>query len=171
LRLLRTWHLQDGTLRGSLLDLFDDFFSAVCSAGKLVLDLVLLRVNLLLHLVLEAFNLLLMFLIVSLCFLLRGISEGRSASHLVFNLLLFRVEFFFGLLNLALDSLLDFLVVVLGLLLDGVELLNETLFSVRVLLGSLGHNFLLLSSLLRRLAFSHKLHLVVVIFGLLLNVG
>lgn len=62
------------------------------------------------------------------------------------------------------------LVVVLGLLLDGVKLLNETLLSICVLLSGLCH-FLFHSSLLRRLAFSDKLHLVVVSFGLLLNVG
>jgi hypothetical protein len=66
---------------------------------------------------------------------------------------------------------LHLLVMGFGLFLDGVKLLNEALFSIRMLLGSLSHNFLLLSSLLWRLAFPDKLHLVVVIFGLLLNVG
>jgi len=59
----------------------------------------------------------------------------------------------------------------LALLLDGVKLLNMTLFSDSVLLGCLTHHFLFLSSLLRSLALSDKLHLVVVILGLLLDVG
>jgi len=112
-----------------------------------------------------------MFLIVSLSFLLRVVLEGWCTSHLIFDLGLLGVEFFLGLFNFALDNLLHLLIVVLALLLDGVELLNETLLSIRVLLCGLSHELLLLSSLLRRLAFPDKLHLVVVIFGLLLNVG
>ena len=148
MRLLRTCHLRDGTLSSSLLDLFNDFFSAVSSAGEFVLDLALHCIDLLLLVILEAFNLLLMFLIVSLCFLLGIVFQGCSASHLVFKFGLLCVEFFLGLFNLALDSLLHLLDMGLGLFLDGVKLLNEALFGIRMLLGSLSHNFLLLSSLL-----------------------
>jgi hypothetical protein len=58
--------LQDSTLGGSLLDLLDDFISAVGSHRELLLDLALPGVDLLLLVALEAFNLLLMFLVVSL---------------------------------------------------------------------------------------------------------
>jgi len=58
-----------------------------------------------------------------------------------------------------------------ALLLDSVQLLNMALLCDGVLLGGLTDNFLFLSSLLRRLALPDKLHLVVVIFGLLLDVG
>jgi len=169
-RLLRTWHLQDGTLSSGLLDFFNHFFLAVGSAWKLFLDQGLLRVDLLQLVTLEAFNLLLMLLIVSLCFLLGVVLEGWSTRKLVFDFGLLGVEFLLGLFNFALDNLLHLLVVVLGLLLDGVKFLNETLLSIRVLLSGLCH-FLFLSSLLRRLAFPDKLHFVVVSFGLLLNVG
>jgi len=169
--LLRTWHLQDGTLSSSLLDLLDDFLLAVCSVGELVFYLGLLGVELLLLFGLDAFNLLLMLLIVGLCFLLLVSPEGRGASHLVFNLGLNLVKLFFALLSLACNDLLNLLVVSLGLLLDGVELLDMALLSDGVFFGSLTHNFLFLSSFLRRLALSNKLHLVVVIFGFLLDVG
>jgi len=76
-----------------------------------------------------------------------------------------------GLLSLDLDDLLDFLVVSLALLLDIVELLDKALFSLVVLLVELGLDFFFLGSLLRSLAFSNKLDLVVVIFGLFLNFG
>jgi len=76
-----------------------------------------------------------------------------------------------GLLSLDLDDLLDFLIVRLALLLDIVELLDKTLFSLVVLLVKLRLDFFFLGSLLRRLAFSNKLDLVVVIFGLFLNIG
>jgi hypothetical protein len=76
-----------------------------------------------------------------------------------------------GLLSLDLDDLLDFLVVSLALLLDIVEFLDKALFSLVVLLVKLGLDFFFLGSLLRRLAFSNKLDLVVVIFGLFLNFG
>ena len=140
--------LQDSTLRGSLLDLLDDFTSAVGRQGKLLLDLVLPGIELLLLVGLEVFNPLLMFLIVSLGFLLRIVHGGCSTSHLVFDFGLNGIEFFLGLFNLGLDSLLHLLVVVLCFLLNGVELLNETLLSVRMFLCGLSHNFLLLSSLL-----------------------
>jgi hypothetical protein len=67
--------------------------------------------------------------------------------------------------------LLDFLVVSLALLLDIVEFLDKALFSLVVLLVKLILDFFFLGSLLRRLAFSNKLDLVVVIFGLFLNFG
>jgi len=169
--LLRTWHLQDGTLSSSLLDLLDDFLLAVCGVGELVFDLGLLGVELFLLFGLDAFNLLLMLLIVGLCFLLLVSPEGRRTSHLVFNLGLNLVKLFFALFSLACNDLLNLLVVSLGLLLDSVELLDMALLSDGVFFGSLTHNFLFLSSLLRRLALSDKLHLVVVIFGFLLDVG
>jgi len=169
--LLRTWHLQDGTLSSSLLDLLDDFLLAGSSVSELVFYLGLLGVKLFLLFGLDAFNLLLMLLIVGLCFLLLVSPEGRRTSHLVFNLGLNFVKLFFALFSLACNDLLNLLVVSLGLLLDGVELLDMALLSDGVFFGSLTHNFLFLSSLLRRLALSDKLHLVVVIFGFLLDVG
>lgn len=169
--LLRTWHLQDGTLSSSLLDLLDDFLLAGSSVSELVFYLGLLGVKLFLLFGLDAFNLLLMLLIVGLCFLLLVSPEGRRTSHLVFNLGLNLVKLFFALFSLACNDLLNLLVVSLGLLLDGVELLDMALLSDGVFFGSLTHNFLFLSSLLRRLALSDKLHLVVVIFGFLLDVG
>jgi len=158
-------------LSSSLLDLLDDFLLAVCGAGELVFDLGLLGVELFLLFGLDAFNLLLMLLIVGLCFLLLVSPEGRRTSHLVFNLGLNLVKLFFALFSLACNDLLNLLVVSLGLLLDSVELLDMALLSDGVFFGSLTHNFLFLSSLLRRLALSDKLHLVVVIFGFLLDVG
>lgn len=169
--LLRTWHLQDGTLSSSLLDLLDDFLLAGSSVSELVFYLGLLGVKLFLLFGLDAFNLLLMLLIVGLCFLLLVSPEGRRTSHLVFNLGLNLVKLFFALFSLACNDLLNLLVVSLGLLLDSVELLDMALLSDGVFFGSLTHNFLFLSSLLRRLALSDKLHLVVVIFGFLLDVG
>jgi len=169
--LLRTWHLQDGTLSSSLLDLLDDFLLASGSVSELVFYLGLLGVKLFLLFGLDAFNLLLVLLIVGLCFLLLVSPEGRRTSHLVFNLGLNLVKLFFALFSLACNDLLNLLVVSLGLLLDGVELLDMALLSDGVFFGSLTHNFLFLSSLLRRLALSDKLHLVVVIFGFLLDVG
>jgi hypothetical protein len=62
--------LQDSTLGGSLLDLLDEVISLLGSHRELLLDLVLLGVEFLLLIVLEAFNPLLMFLVVSLGFLL-----------------------------------------------------------------------------------------------------
>lgn len=76
-----------------------------------------------------------------------------------------------GLLSLDLDYLLDFLVVSLALLLDIIEFLDKALFSLVVLLIKLRLDFFFLGSLLRRLAFSNKLDLVIVIFGLFLNIG
>jgi len=158
-------------LRSSLLDLLDDFFLAVCSVGELVFYLGLLGVELLLLFGLDAFNLLLMLLIVGLCFLLLVDSPRRRTSHLVFNLGFHLVELFFALFSLASDGLLNLLVVILAFLLDSVQLLNVALLSNGVLLGGLSDNFLFLSSFLRRLALPDELHLVVVILGLLLDVG
>ena len=163
--------LRDSTLSGSLLDLLDDFTSAVGSRGKLLLDLVLPSIELLLLVGLEAFNSLLMFLVVSLGFLLNCSLEGAFASKLVFDLGFLGVEFFLGFLSLALSYLQHLLVVGLALLLDGVELLDETPLSVSVPLCGLGLDFFLLSSLLGCLAFSDEEDLLVVIFGFLLNVG
>jgi len=132
LRLLRT-HLQDGTLRGSLLDLFDDFTSALGGLGELVLDLVLLVIELLLLLKLNAFNLLLVLLVVGLCLLELGvILEGGSASHLVVELGFLGAELFLGFLGLGLHVLHDLLIVDLGLLLDVVELVDSALLSIGV---------------------------------------
>lgn len=163
--------LQDSTLRGSLLDLLDDFTSAVGRQGKLLLDLVLPGIELLLLVGLEVFNPLLMFLIVSLGFLLDCSLEGAFASKLVFDLGFPGVEFFLGFLSLALGDLLHLLVVGLALLLDGVKFLDETPLSIGVPLGELGLDFFLLGSLLGCLAFSDEEDLLVVIFGFLLNVG
>jgi len=163
-------HLRSSTLSGSKLDLLDDFSSAVGSIGELVLNLGLLVVDVLLLLRLEAFNFLLMFLVVSLGSLLRVLLGGGSASHLVFDLGLRIVKLILALLDLALDDLLHLLIVSLALLLDGAELLDEALLSVGVPLGKFALSFLL-SFLLGGLAFSDELHLLVVIFGLLLNVG
>jgi len=169
--LLRTWLLWDGTLRSGQLLSCQDFLSANCGDTKLLLDLGLLGIELLLLLGLEALNLLLVLLVVGLSFLLLVSPEGRRTSHLVFNLGLNLVKLFFALFSLACNDLLNLLVVSLGLLLDSVELLDMALLSDGVFFGSLTHNFLFLSSLLRRLALSDKLHLVVVIFGFLLDVG
>ena len=74
-RLLGTL-LQLSTSRGSDLDLLDDFFSAVRSDGELVLKLAHLGFRFFLLVRLDAFNPLLMFLVVSLCFLLGLVLEG-----------------------------------------------------------------------------------------------
>jgi len=169
--LLRTWLLWDGTLRSGQLLSCQDFLSANCGDTKLLLDLGLLGIELLLLLGLEALNLLLVLLVVGLSFLLLVSPEGRRTSHLVFNLGLLGVEFFLGLFSLGHDNLVHLLVVGLSFLLDGVELFNVALLSLSVLLGGLIHKLLLGSSLLGCLALSDELHLVVVIFGLLLNIG
>jgi len=86
-------------LRGSLLDLFDDFIPALSGLGKFVFNLGLLVVHLFLLLSLKFFHPLLVFLIVSLgLFELRVLLEGGSASHLVFELGFLGVEFFPGFL-------------------------------------------------------------------------
>jgi hypothetical protein len=159
------------TLRGSLLHLFDDFFSAIGSFIEFLLDLGLLGGDFFLLVCLIAFNLLLMFFIVGLCFLKVLVLEGGGTGHLVFELGFLGVEFFLGFFNLALDNLLNLRVVALALLLDAVELLNETLFGTGVSLDRLAKKFLFLSSLSRSSALSNELHLVVVIFGPFLDSG
>jgi hypothetical protein len=68
--------LRLSTSRGSDLDLLDDFFSAVGSDGELVLKLTHLGLRFFLLVRLDAFDPLLMFLVVSLCFLLGLVLEG-----------------------------------------------------------------------------------------------
>jgi len=69
--LLLHWaHLWSSTLRGSVLDLLDDFFSTIGCISEFVFNLGLFAVYLLLLSSLDAFDFLLMFLIISLCFLL-----------------------------------------------------------------------------------------------------
>merc|ERR1712134_22957 len=162
LRLLRA-RLWDGTLRGGLLDLLDDFIPTLGGLGELDLDLALLVVELLLLLKLKASDSLLVLLIVSLGLLELGVAlEGGSASHLVLELGFLGVELFLGFLSLGLHVLHDLLVVDLGLLLDVVELLDSALLSTGVLLLQFTLSPLRLGFLLGRLALSHELDLVVV---------
>jgi len=134
LSLLRT-HLQDSTLCGSLLDLFDDSIPALGCLGKLVFNLVLLGIDFFLLLSLKFFHSLLVFLIVGFCLLELGVFlERGSASHLVLKLGFLGVEFFFGFFSLGLQVLHDFLIVDLGLLLNVVELVDGALLGTGVLL-------------------------------------
>ena len=171
LRLLRA-HLRDGTLRGSLLDLFDDSIPALGGLGKLVLDLALLVVELLLLLKLNVFNPLLVLLVVSLGLLeLGAVLEGGSASHLVLELGFLGVELFLGFLSLGLRVLHNLLVVELCPLLDVVELVDSALLSIGVPLLQFTLSLLRFGLLLGRLALSHELDLVVVSFRSFLDIG
>jgi hypothetical protein len=111
LRLLWAHLLWCSTLGGFLLDLFDDFTSAIGCQSELVFKFGLHGIKFLLLVALEAFNSLLDFLVVCFCFFLILILERRLTSKLTFNLSFCRVELVLVLLNLRLDDLLNLLIV------------------------------------------------------------